>query len=425
MRLLNYRHVTAMTFALAAISLLAALPAGAASAHTRMGQAMQLRLPLDAAKGAVSALFGVHCTGAGSCLAGGSFVSREDESLAMIARESGGRWARASDLRLPANVLQAAVTSVDCTAVRSCVAVGGYLTRTSTSGFTVTESAGRWQRPHTISPPIRDGLPQLISLEAVSCFAAGSCEAVGVDEQGQDEQPLTATESRGIWSRARLLRLPPNGALGALTSVSCPRRGYCVAVGDYVDNANSGIVMTAVEWHGKWQRARELALPTGAAGRISQQSNLGSVSCTGLGSCTAVGSYDNATVHQVPMLAIESHGHWARARAVSTRPANASARRDSTLDSVSCLRAGSCLALGSYFTKAGRPETMFVTLEPGHRAISTELRLPRNGASAGEPANASTAGAVDCTPGGFCAADGIYLTKADLEEAWTATTPLR
>jgi hypothetical protein len=131
------------------------------------------------------------------------------------------------------------------------------------------------------------------------------------------------------------------------------------------------------------------------------------------------------------MLVIQSHGRWARARAVSARPANANARRNTTLDSVSCQRARFCLGLGSYVTKSGRPETMFVTLSPGHRATATQLRLPLNGAAAGELGNARTvgvasvAGAVDCTPSGYCAAAGIYQTKAGREAAWTATTPLR
>jgi len=425
MRLPDNRHATAIAGALAVISLMTALPASAAVTGVRIGRAIQLRLPLSAAKRASSVLLTVDCAGAGACLAGGSYSPREYRSFAMIARESGGHFAQASKLRRPAGALESDVASVDCTAVSTCTAVGGYFTIGSESGFAVTESAGRWQRPHTISPPTSGGLPQLITLNAVSCFAAGSCEAVGVDEQGQGFDPITVTESHGIWSRSRLLRLPPNGVVGALLSISCPRHGYCVAVGDYVDNANSGTDMAAVEWHGKWQRAHQIQLPRGAAGGIGQQSNLGSVSCTGVGSCLAVGSYDNAAGHSVPMLVIESHGRWALARAVSARPANANARRNSTLDSVSCRRTGSCLGLGSYFTKSGRPETMFVTLAPGHRAAAAELRLPPNGASAGEPANASTAGAVDCTSAWYCAAGGIYKTTSGREEAWTATTPLR
>jgi hypothetical protein len=295
------------------------------------------------------------------------------------------------------------------------VAVGDYSARRAAFGFSVTESGGRWAPAKVIQPPAGGGYLELAS---VSCVAPGNCAAVGTYQQGQDYQPVTAAESRGVWSRARELRLPSHGSVGELSSVSCLRRGFCVAVGDYDFNISGFGVMAAVESGGKWQRARAIQLPAGAvSGPYSP--DLSSLSCTGTGSCRAVGSYENNAHHEVPMAAIEFRRRWARARAVNVRPANASRSQDATFRSVSCAEAGPCLGLGSYHVKSGGPETMFVTLARGRRASAGELPLPPN-AKAGGWFNARIGfvGAVDCAPAGTCAAVGAYKPVSGLFQAW-------
>jgi hypothetical protein len=419
MRPRNLHLRAAAATALTAISLASALPASAVRRGTGVGQAVQLQLPIDAVRGASSQLSAVDCAGKRWCLAGGGYSGRNYRSFAMTAAESGGHWGRASEVRLPAAVLQAAVTSVDCTAVRSCVVVGNYLTRSEYGTFSVTESAGRWARPQIIAPPPGGGNP---GLAAVSCSAPGSCQAVGSYEKGQGYEPITATESHGVWARERALRLPAGGYVGELESVSCPRRGLCVAAGDYDFNVSDFGVMVAVDSKERWQRAAAIQLPVGARpGPFAP--DLSSLSCTGVGSCAAVGTYENAAGLQVPMMAIDSDGRWSRARTVDARPANAGRRQDATFGAVSCIKVGTCLTLGSYHTKSGRPETMFVTLVQGQRPRASELRLPPNGKAGGEfDAMLFFDDAVDCTPMAFCAAVGAYKPRLGRFQAWMATT---
>jgi hypothetical protein len=400
-----------------AINVIPVLPASASIPQIRFNQAIQLRLPKNADNNASSALLAVDCVGKGWCLAGGGYTGRHYTSFAMTATESGGHWQRAREIRLPAAAVQAAVTSVHCTSIRSCVAVGAYDTGAGSASFSVTETAGHWARPKIIAAPIGGGNPRSL---AVSCVAPGSCEVVGSYQHGQDYQPITAAESHGRWAREHVLRLPPNGSVGQLNSVACWRREFCVAVGDYDFNTADFGVMAATESHGKWQRARAIRLPAGAQ-TLPSTPDLSSLTCVGVGSCTAVGTYEDAAGREAPMIAIETNGRWGRAQRVTTLPPNASQRRGATFDAVSCAEATGCLALGSYHTNSGRSETMFVTL--GRRPSATELRLPPNGYAGGKfNSRLSLASAVDCTAT-RCVAVGAYKPKAGPFQAWMAMTP--
>ncbi|HET7016707.1 MAG TPA: hypothetical protein VFI65_22485 [Streptosporangiaceae bacterium] len=181
--------------------------------------------------------------------------------------------------------------------------------------------------------------------------------------------------------------------------------------------------MVATESRGKWQRAHAIQLPA-VARTLPSPPDLSSVSCTGLGSCTAVGTYGKAGGRAAPMVAVESHGRWGRAQAVSALPSNASRRRGATFGAVSCTTAGSCVVVGSYHTRSNRSQTMLVTLAPGRRPTAAELRPPPNGVAGGEfNSRLFFDDAVDCTSTSRCAAVGAYKPKTGPFQAWTATTP--
>ncbi len=396
------------------------VPASAAVPGNSFSQAIQLRLPLNAESHSSGELATVDCIGTSWCLAGGGYSGPHYTAFAMTATETNGHWTRAREIRLPAFALQAGVTSVYCTAVRSCVAVGEYLGLAGSANFSVTETAGRWARPQLISPPIGGGNSRDL---AVSCFAQGSCEAVGSYQHGQDYQPIAATESHGHWGREHVVRLPSNGSVGELSSVSCSPGGTCVAVGDYDFNTADFGVMAVTESHGKWQRAHAIQLPA-TAQDLPSPPDLSSLSCTGVGSCTAAGSFGNSRGREAPMIAVQSHGTWSRAQAARTLPSNGDARRGATFGAVSCPSAGSCLISGSYHTRSNRSETMFVTLAPGRRPSATELRLPPNGYAGGQfNSRLLIGGGVDCTSPSHCAAVGAFRPKTGSYHAWTAMTP--
>jgi hypothetical protein len=75
-----------------------------------------------------------------------------------------------------------------------------------------------------------------------------------------------------------------------LTSVSCPSRGNCVAVGYYAGHGKThGLIVR--ERGGKWQRAVNAALPKGAAPASKSHTFLNAVTCPSKSACVAGGDY--------------------------------------------------------------------------------------------------------------------------------------
>jgi hypothetical protein len=103
---------------------------------------------------------------------------------------------------------------------------------------------------------------------------------------------LLLAERGGAW-KASTLVLPagaqaPGGVF--LTSVACPSRGNCVAIGYYGSHGKThGLIVR--ERRGKWERGMNAALPANAAPASSQHTFLDSVSCASASRCTIAGTY--------------------------------------------------------------------------------------------------------------------------------------
>jgi hypothetical protein len=218
------RTVAAIAAVLATVgSLAVATPAQAGVALAAAGKvwrSTEILPPSNARTSPVASLDAVACAAAGSCAGGGSYESKSGAFNAMVVAESRGRWARAQELRLPLNAFAANpvanVSSVACTAVQSCAAVGSY------------------------------------------AYSSGG-----------NQHGFTAAESKGRWARARQVTLPANAAThgsdALLGGVTCTGSGSCLAVGGYLDKAGGFELMAVVESHGHWGRAREIAPPRNAA----------------------------------------------------------------------------------------------------------------------------------------------------------------
>jgi hypothetical protein len=258
----------------------------------------------------------------------------------------------------------------------------------------------------------------------VACTGQATCLAVGYYTDTADRlEPMAATENRGRWSRAVALSLPANASRTVeqrafLESVACQRKGYCTAVGDYVERSGNNATMAITESGGRWRRPVEIKPPRGAS--PADGADLSSVSCTGPRSCIAVGYYDSAIK---AMAASESAGRWARAQAVSALPPKADATQPYTLSAVSCAKAGDCVAVGSYTDKAGTERIWMVSESAGHWVRPRQILLPANAAT-GALSDAAAFG-VDCTASGYCAADGLYNTRSSIVTAIVADFPSR
>ena len=191
-------------------------------------------------------------------------------------------------------------------------------------------------------------------IRSVSCARAGSCSAGGfyADASG-DRQAFVAGEANGIWGQAQ--QVPGTAALNTggsaeISSVSCARAVSCSAGGSYTDASGHLQAFVAGEVKGVWGPAEEV--PGTAALNKGGEAGISSVSCARAGSCSAGGSYIDASNRRQAFVAGEVKGVWGQAEEVPGTAA-LNKRGFAAIISVSCARAGSCSAGGHYKDASG------------------------------------------------------------------------
>jgi hypothetical protein len=243
--------------------------------------------PANSSPNPDAALLGVSCPAAGQCVAvGGYNATRQHKPRPMATAQAGGSWLRAVQITLPGNAsrnphLGGSLDSVACTGAGSCVAVGSYVTRSPGRllPMAVIESHGRWGSAHEV--PLPAG-PASGALTSVSCRSTGLCVAVGYDTAGP---PFALTERHGRWSRAVRIGKTGTGASRPMqdaSSVSCGSSS-CVVIGD----GYHGQPLTVTFAGGKWSPFAAIVPPASAGSGATL--GLFQVACTGSSACTAVG----------------------------------------------------------------------------------------------------------------------------------------
>ena len=365
------------------------------------------------AGGSAGTLAGIACPGTSSCLAGGSYYHSPAGLLPMLAAESGGRWGSAIPIALPANAQpkdgSAVIASVSCPAATSCVAVGNYeTTAASLAGLITTGHATTWSAGITPARPANAAAVPDAYLTGVSCTSPAACVAVGgYTNSSHDEEAMVVTRSGGHWHRAVAIGSPGNADTNPaahFSAVSCPKAGYCVAVGGYSTRALDDEVMAAIEVRGRWKRAAQIRMPANAA--VQPVAELYSVSCASARDCVATGDYGDDQSRGYPLTVSYSRGRWQRAAGLTTLPAGAErAGQYATLNGVSCT-AQSCTASGSYRNARGVTLAMVVERAGGQWGRAVRIRLPA-GAASGSAQVAALFG-IACRAAGRCTAAGSY-----------------
>jgi hypothetical protein len=170
---------------------------------------------------------------------------------------------------------------------------------------------------------------------SVSCVAPNSCMAVGVTSHGAPES--------GYWDGTnwKLEPMPrPRHPAQSITiaGVSCAKRSFCLAVGDYsygvgaMPSPRARDKTLAERWNGSsWQVIRSVD--------VARWDQLSAVSCTSPSACTAVGS-----ASQQFALAERWDGATWRIQHVPDVNQTGYTR----LTAVSCSQDSACMALGNY-----------------------------------------------------------------------------
>jgi hypothetical protein len=263
---------------------------------------------------------------------------------------------------------------VSCTAASSCVAVG------NDNATTLIESWNGVAWSVVPSPNAGTATAENL-LRSVSCVqrhpssTAVSCMAVGHFSAAPDAFDTLAEFWNGkTWSIVPSPNVGFNNS--ELNGVSCVSANRCVAVGDYWGAA--GIDHTLIE---SWNGVAWAVVPSPS---LAAERSLYGVSCLSANWCVAVGTHrTDISMSSRTLVEFLNGSHWT----IGPSPDNTIA--DSVFDSVSCVSARSCQAVGS-------PDASW------NGSIWTIARSPSKGT------DRIYLNGVSCAPAGFCAAVASY-----------------
>jgi hypothetical protein len=178
----------------------------------------------------------------------------------------------------PAHARTSELAGVSCPTTTSCMAVGNYTNSAGRSRpYSALWSSGTWTI-HTAKTI--HGKAQTL-FQDVSCFAAGSCMAVG-DAVKPGSAAFAEQFSGSVWTAMPVSA----GSDTGFNSVSCPAMSYCVAVGA---RGSKSLIQV-------WGGSAWAAQPAPVTKAPFTTDDLLHVSCVSPTACTAVGYRHNPKV---------------------------------------------------------------------------------------------------------------------------------
>jgi hypothetical protein len=250
--------------------------------------------------------------------------------------------------------------------------------------------------------------------------ASGLVLAMGTTVAVIGVGPASATATYPLWTATTapvgLSSVKPSPDFNGL---SCPATGSCVAVGQYQNDGGQIEGLIDTQSGGTWTA---MAAPTGglvpgpSTSANSTVATLNGVSCVAVGNCVAVGRYfedDSNPQSELGLIEVLAGGTWTplAAPTAGLSPAPGTAPAVAALDSVSCASAASCVATGTYTDGSGDIQGLIETLSAG---TWTAQAAPVGGLSPADVAS-SDGGvqlqSVSCPAVGTCVAVGGYVAS--------------
>ncbi|MGH3159178.1 MAG: hypothetical protein ACRDNF_21755 [Streptosporangiaceae bacterium] len=372
------------------------------------GTAWSIQATPNPAGAVASELDGVSCTSPRACIAVGVWEGNSGVPVTLAEVWNGAGW-HIQHTPTVAGSTSSQFTGVSCATAYACTATG-YSRDSSGNAVALAEhwNGIGWQVQST---PIPAGATAS-ELGAVSCTSPRACTAAGAYVMSNDTVVTLAEAWNGSGWVIQSTPNPAGATTGQLNGVSCRSPGACASAGFSVGSTGFSVPL-AEGWNGSAWRIHATPSPTGA--RISQ---LEGVSCPVLDStvataCTAVGSYDNATVTSASLAEAWNGSAWS----IQATP-NPAGAIGSYLQAVSCPSASACIAVGDY--------------QDHPLGASFALAETWNGSAWSLQSIPSPAGtrftslqAVSCTAADACTATGFYRNHAQVQQAlaerWNGT----
>ena len=369
----------------------------------------------------------VTCTSAGNCVAVGTYTTATQASQVFVMVEQGGTWNPATPLPGLAALDVSGfpgVNDLTCVSAGNCVVVGEYSDSSSASYPFVAEEAGGTWNPAIEVPGFQRLAPAGGQASTVSCPSAGNCAVGGYYTAGSGSsaaaQAFVETEASGKWQDAEQVpgTTAPAGGEAAISQVSCPSAGNCVALGSSDNSAGSGYSFLLTLATGKW------SVPV----KVTSALSLSGISCPATGDCVAVGA-EGTPAKQVAASLTEVQGTWGKPSELPGATGLPEAT-GSEATAISCASAGNCTLVGGYDWYHGvgyAANAPFVADEAGGRWGSVQL-LPgmaalNVGVFAPVTAGLSCGAAASCTTAGYYTGpDGLIQPFAATETPLAGTT---
>ena len=300
------------------------------------------------APGQQSVLHAVACGAPSFCVATGAFSGDGATWSTLVESWNGSLWSVVSS---PSPGTDTELESVACSSPRACVAVGfsGAADRPdSQRPLAERWNGATWTVMHV------PGRGTHSALQAVACASATSCTAVGASSSGSEglAAALVASWDGRAWSILDV-PLPPDSADSWLDAVACSAPASCMAVGSYstTGDGDDPAARTLVEsWNGRtWSVTPSPSPGTG------NQSLLRSIACTSPSACIAVGVSDpkGDPYHPDDQALVEA---WNGADwSVVPAAALGDAQQHGALQSIACMSAARCVAVGTSSRGASSP----------------------------------------------------------------------
>jgi hypothetical protein len=313
----------------------------------------------------ISNITSVSCASAGNCSAVGYYDVGNEVSTRVtepfVVNETGGTWGAAQPITglSSLNPFEMVPWSVSCASAGNCSAGGEADTSSQELAWVVSETNGTWGTAEEVPGVAGLSVTPGSRTTSVSCPAAGDCSATGYYRGKPAAMGFIANQTNGTWGAAQSIPIPNAGQGVQPASLSCVSPANCSVTGIYLDTSDFGLqAFVAGEVQGTVGAAEEV--PGTAALNVGGYATAPSVSCAPTGYCATVGRYIGAGQSGAhAYVATESGGTWGMAQEVSglqTPTSNA----DTELGPVSCTATGYCSAGGTYRDPAGKYQAFIV-----------------------------------------------------------------
>jgi LPXTG-motif cell wall-anchored protein len=370
----------------------------------------------------------VSCASAGNCTAVGRFRNASNYREAFTMTSTGGVWGQATPAVFAGGVQFSApndyLQRVSCSSAGNCTAVGYFKNAASgTEAFTMTSTGGVWGQaaPAVFANGVQNSTPNG-NLYSVSCASAGNCTAVGYFKNAAgNREAFTMTSTGGVWGQA----VPAVFANGVQSSVpndylnwvSCASAGYCTAAGRYKDVNGNTQAFTMTSTGGTWGQVTPIVFANGVQS-ASPAAYMNSVTCVSAGNCVAVGQFKSSSTYLEAFILTSVGGVWGDAIPVTFPSGVQNASQDDAFNWVSCTTAGNCSAVGSYKNAAGGTEAFTMTATNGVWGQPTPAVFASGVQNASQDDYFTW---VSCASAGNCAAVGYFKNATGGSEAFTMT----